>query len=388
MLIKKTLQQLKIDAYVIYDFRGSNFLGREIIDFRQFTTRRFFSILTQDGPHHLIPKIEAHNFDKLEGIKHVFGGYAELHVILKELLPKFRTIAVDTSSNNDLPIVDLMPAGVLTLFKKTAPKTRFVSSEELTARIAALWGEAGYKSHKAAAQKLQPIFDSVFEQIKKSLKDGKTLSDYDVMQEVVKRQHEANLHNDGENLCIIATNQRSANPHYWPKLEENYPILPNSALLVDIWARTKDTNSVYADFTMYAWIGPDPVPKKIASAWQALIDAQNLALELLNQKVKSGLQGFELDKIIRTHLLKHGYEKNILHRSGHSLGTREHGNGANLDDFETHDTRPILPNTGFTMEPGIFFENEYGVRGEIDIYIHPDYKVEITTPKQNAIILL
>ena len=58
----------------------------------------------------------------------------------------------------------------------------------------------------------------------------------------------------------------------------------------------------------------------------------------------------------------------ILHRTGHSLGETVHGNGVNMDDYETHDDRRLLPGTGFTIEPGVYFD-DFGVRTEINMVV-------------------
>ena len=58
----------------------------------------------------------------------------------------------------------------------------------------------------------------------------------------------------------------------------------------------------------------------------------------------------------------------ILHRTGHSLGEDVHGNGVNMDDYETHDDRRLLPGTGFTIEPGVYFD-DFGVRSEINMIV-------------------
>ena len=61
-----------------------------------------------------------------------------------------------------------------------------------------------------------------------------------------------------------------------------------------------------------------------------------------------------------------GYADRILHRTGHSLGESVHGNGVNMDDYETHDDRRLLAGTGFTIEPGVYFD-DFGVRSEINL---------------------
>ena len=61
-----------------------------------------------------------------------------------------------------------------------------------------------------------------------------------------------------------------------------------------------------------------------------------------------------------------GYGDRILHRTGHSLGEEVHGNGVHMDDYETHDDRRLLPGSGFTIEPGLYFDH-FGVRTEINM---------------------
>ena len=41
-----------------------------------------------------------------------------------------------------------------------------------------------------------------------------------------------------------------------------------------------------------------------------------------------------------------------------------------MDDYETHDDRRLLPGTGFTIEPGLYFD-DFGVRSEINMVVGP-----------------
>ena len=90
----------------------------------------------------------------------------------------------------------------------------------------------------------------------------------------------------------------------------------------------------------------------------------------------------------RTVIEEAGYGDYILHRTGHSLGTDGHGNGANLDNLETNDTRQLMPGTAFTIEPGIYLPGDFGVRLEIDVYVN-ETGIEVTTlPLQHEILAL
>ena len=72
-----------------------------------------------------------------------------------------------------------------------------------------------------------------------------------------------------------------------------------------------------------------------------------------------------------------GYGEAFCHRTGHNMGRETHGNGTHMDNLETHETRQILPQTLFTIEPGIYLP-EFGVRSEIDVFIHRDGRVQVT----------
>ncbi len=65
-----------------------------------------------------------------------------------------------------------------------------------------------------------------------------------------------------------------------------------------------------------------------------------------------------------------GFAEFFTHRTGHNIAHEIHGSGAHLDNLETHDVRRILPNTCFSVEPGIYLP-EFGVRSEINMITAP-----------------
>jgi Xaa-Pro aminopeptidase len=77
--------------------------------------------------------------------------------------------------------------------------------------------------------------------------------------------------------------------------------------------------------------------------------------------------GFEVDDAAREVIRKAGFGDYFIHRTGHSIGITDHGQGANMDNFETHDTRQLLAMTGFSIEPGIYLTGDFGVRSEINV---------------------
>jgi len=101
------------------------------------------------------------------------------------------------------------------------------------------------------------------------------------------------------------------------------------------------------------------------------------------------VRGLEVDDAAREVIRKAGYGERFIHRTGHSIGTSDHGQGANMDNLETHDTRQLLPMTGFSIEPGIYLTGDFGVRSEINVALTED-GAEITggEPQRELLRLL
>jgi Xaa-Pro aminopeptidase len=130
------------------------------------------------------------------------------------------------------------------------------------------------------------------------------------------------------------------------------------------------------------------VPDRFAQAFAAIRDARDAAVALVQDAVRSGrdLRGWEVDRAASGVLHRAGYGRQILHRTGHSLGESVHGNGVNMDDYETHDDRRLLPGTGFTIEPGVYFD-DFGVRTEINMIVTAR-EAAVTGPLQAEFVTL
>jgi Xaa-Pro dipeptidase len=77
-----------------------------------------------------------------------------------------------------------------------------------------------------------------------------------------------------------------------------------------------------------------------------------------------------------------------VHRTGHSIGEEVHGNGANIDNLETRDSRRLVPRTCFSIEPGIYLPGEFGIRSELDVYISDRDALVFGQPVQTEIIAI
>jgi Xaa-Pro aminopeptidase len=97
------------------------------------------------------------------------------------------------------------------------------------------------------------------------------------------------------------------------------------------------------------------------------------------------IAGWQADEAGRSLIVKAGFGDAFTHRTGHNIGTVLHGNGAHLDNLETHDERLLLPNTCFSVEPGLYFPGEFGVRSEIDMIARKN-KAEVTGRIQTELV--
>jgi Xaa-Pro aminopeptidase len=144
---------------------------------------------------------------------------------------------------------------------------------------------------------------------------------------------------------------------------------------------------VYADITWVGYTGAQ-VPDRMRQVFAAVAGARDAAVTLVQERARAGadVRGWEADRAARQVLMDAGFGAFVCHRTGHNLGENVHGNGAHLDDYETHDERRLLPGTGFTIEPGVYV-GDFGVRSEINMYRDRNDAV-VTGPRQEAIVTL
>jgi len=119
--------------------------------------------------------------------------------------------------------------------------------------------------------------------------------------------------------------------------------------------------------------------------YDTVTSARDKGVEILQERLssQSRIEGWEVDDAVRQVIENRGFGDFILHRTGHNLGLQIHGNGVNFDNFETHDTRQVIPGIACTIEPGVYV-GDFGVRSEIDVFMSQDGP-EITTPPQKKL---
>jgi len=379
-----------LDGWLFFDFRGSDPLAYRILglDLTDFSTRRwYYFIPTEGAPAGLVSRVEPHRLDPLPGRKVSYLSWWELEERLQELLGSSKRIAMQYSPGNGLPYVSRVDAGTVELVRRFGPEV--VSSADLVQTFEAVWTPSQWASHQRAARGVRETVEEAFAYVRKNSPgaEGTELTEYEVQQFILGRFRDRGL--TTHHPPIVAVNAHSAVPHYGPTEKGSALIRPGDFILIDLWAKEAQPGAVYADITWTAFLGRD-VPARHQKIFLLVARARDAAISFVENRFREGrpLYGYEIDRAARQVIEDAGYGGVFLHRTGHSIGEEVHGNGANIDDLETRDGRRILPHTCFSIEPGIYLENEFGVRSEVNVYVTPTEAVVTGEPRQTGIIPL
>ena len=381
-VVQGLLAVQRLDGWLLYDFQGQNPIAAELVNPKGLQTRRWFYYIPAKGqPVALIHKVEASNFERVPGNKVEYAGWRELDRGLADMLKGSKVIAMEYSEKGAIPALSRVDAGTLERVRGTGVKV--VSSAELVQFTKSNWGPAGRASHYVAVHHLTAVRDEALAFIVKRVRAGADVTEYDVQQNILEGYKTRGLTGEAP---IVAVNANAADPHYLPTKKGAAPIREGDLVLLDMWARqADDARAIYADMTWMAYVGTE-VPNRYERAFDAVATARDEAVVFIKDRVtrRRPVRGFEADQRAREVMGKAGYGDKFIHRTGHSIDTSVHGAGANLDDYETHDTRNLVRGSGFSVEPGVYIKGDFGVRSEIDVYIGKK-GVEITTPVQDEI---
>ena len=385
--IQRALRSEQLDGWLLYDFHGSNPIASHLAGLDRgahMTTRRWYYLIPAEGsPRGLVHAIERQNLDGLPGETTAYAGRQELESGLTALLAGVRRVAMEYSPDCAIPYLSRVDAGTAEAIRRRG--VEIVSSGDLVQQFEAVWTTDQLATHRAASQALYRIKDRTFDAAAGAVRDGRHLTEYALQQEMVRWFDEEGLVSDSD--PVVAVGPHAGNPHYLPSADSSAPITANAVLLLDLWGKLRDTGAVFADITWVGFTGRTP-PEPVTRAFAAIVHARDRAVDVVVTAAATGreVRGWEVDRAARDVLEQAGYGREILHRTGHSLGETVHGNGVHLDDYETHDERRIIPGAGFTVEPGLYFET-FGVRTEINVF-RDDRSAQVTGPRQMEIVTL
>ena len=367
--VQAALREDGLDGWLLYDFRGVNPVAARLTGIAgsgHMATRRWYYMIPREGmPTRLVHAIERHNLDGVPGRTVVYAGRDALTSGLQTLLEGRKRLAMEYSKDCAIPYLSRVDAGTIELIRSHGVDV--VSSGDLIQRFEASWDAAALATHQDASVRLYRIKDRALAFVRAALAAGRPLTEFAIQTEMVQAFRDEDLIADS--APVVGAQENAGDPHYLPTAAKHRALQRNEVLLLDLWGKRPTPGAVYADITWMAFTGPE-VPPRVQAAWTAAAGARNRAIAFVQAGIRAGrdVRGFEVDATARQVLVDAGFSGNILHRTGHSLGEEIHGNGVHMDDYETHDDRRLVPGIGFTIEPGLYFE-DFGIRTEINMTV-------------------
>jgi Xaa-Pro dipeptidase len=368
--LQMALRGAGIDGWLFYDHHGRDPLAYRILDLNSgmHVSRRWFYLVPAEGePKKLVHRIEAARLDGLQGVKAEYSSWQELDAKLEAMLSGVRRVAMQYSPRNAIMYVSMVDAGTVELLRSWGKE--IVSSADLVSQFEAVLTEAQVASHFEAGEKIDRVLAEGWKEIGRRVSGG-SADEFGIVEwlgEAMRR--EGIVWKDGPN---VSAGPNSADPHYEPTREGARAIRSGDFVLIDIWGKMDRADAVYYDITWTGVVGREPSDRE-QTVFRTVRDARDATVRLVEERFASGhtIAGWEADDAARAVIRAAGMGEWFTHRTGHNIGAEIHGSGAHLDNLETHDERRVLPMTCFSVEPGVYFPGEFGVRSEVDMITRP-----------------
>ncbi|MGQ0537898.1 MAG: M24 family metallopeptidase [Gemmatimonadaceae bacterium] len=361
--VQEALGELQLDAWLLYDFRGCNPVAASLLGLAGLQTRRVFGHIPREG----VPTAVTHNIEQgpwahwpNEWRRERYSAWSALESLVACLV-RGKRVAMEYSPGDAVPVLDRVPAGVVEMVRNAG--AGIVSSGDLVSRFYATLSDAQVVAHVRTAETLAQIARGAIALAGERARGGSPLAEHELHAWILGAFERAGL--ETTHGPDVAVGANAADPHYAPSAERPQLIALGSVLLVDLWAR--EPGNPYADQCWMASLGTPN--ERTLDLWTAVRDARDAAIAFVRQAAARGERprGAAVDDVARDVLRRRGLADAFTHRTGHSLDARDvHGAGPNLDNLETREERLLIPGVAFSIEPGVYFPGEIGLRSEVN----------------------
>jgi Xaa-Pro dipeptidase len=384
--IQREIAAQKLDGWLFFDHHQRDPLAYRVLGLpvtRMATRRWYYLVPAQGEPAGLEHRVESGMLATLPGKKTLYASWTDQVAGLRGLLGGLKRVAMQYSPNCAIPYVAMVDAGTVELVRSLGVEV--VSSAELIQAFEARWTPEALESHLEAGRRVDRVRAAAFALVRERTRNGAPLSEYELHRFVLDSFAKAGMVTD--HGPIVAVNANASNPHYEPIEGASAPIRRGDFVLVDMWAKLDQPGAVYYDITWTGYCG-DNATDEMRNVFAVVTGARDAAITRVTSAVAAGqdLRGYQVDDAARGYIESRGYGEYFTHRTGHSIGQEVHGNGANMDNLETHDDRRVAPWSCFSIEPGVYL-NEFGVRSEVNMFVG-EGEARITGEVQRDLLLL
>jgi Xaa-Pro dipeptidase len=384
--IQREIRNQKLDGWLFFDHHLRDPLSYRVLGLNvtKGPSRRWYYMIPANGePIGMEHRIERNQLAGLPGQKIEYSSWTEQLAALRKLTSGLKRVAMQYSPMCAIPYVAMVDAGTVELVRSLGVEV--VSSAELIQVFEARWSPEALETHLEAGRRVDKVRAAAFALIRERTRNGAPLQEVEVKNLVREGFAKAGLVTDSG--PIVGANANASNPHYEPSDQITSPIRAGDWVLLDMWAKLDRPGSVYYDITWTAFCGDHP-SDRMRNVYDVVTGARDAGIKRVQEAISTGypLRGFEVDDAVRSHIDSAGFGQYFTHRTGHSIGQEVHGSGANMDNFETHDERRVMPWSCFSIEPGVYLP-EFGVRAEINMFIG-DSDARVTGEIQREMALL
>ena len=384
--IQAAIQAQRLDGWLFYDHHHRDPLAYRILglpDDLQPTRRWYYFIPREGEPAALCHRIEPHSLESLPGAKRFYSRWSEQRNELRALLGNARAVAMQYSAECALPYIAMVDAGTIEIVRSFGIEVR--GSADLVQQFEARWTDQQLEMHLEAGRRMDRIRAEAFELVRERTRNNTAVNEWEIKSFLLEAFAANGLATD--HGPIVAVNANASDPHYEPTATRHAPIVPGDFVLIDMWSKLQRPSSVYYDITWTGFCGDSP-PSEMLNVFEVVTSGRDAAVQFVQRSItdEKSIAGFQVDDVARGCIEHAGFGTYFIHRTGHSIGADVHGAGANMDNYETHDERRIIPRTCFSIEPGVYLPT-FGIRSEVNVYVG-EKDAQVTGEVQTALLVL
>lgn len=264
-----------------------------------------------------------------------------------ELIGEFAATVLNDSSHKRVAIEssDLTLASFETLSEKCEPVT-FIQTLGVVERLRMIKDAGEIETTRQAVRIAEAAFESLLPMLSGRWTERE-----------VAHELESKMRFLGASGCsfspIVGAGPAGALCHYHPS---DRPLGDAPSVLID-WGAKFDGYASDITRTLHREHASD----KFRRCYEAVLEAQLAAIE----KMGPGVAASDVDATARGVLERHGLADAFKHGLGHGTGLQIH----ETPKMSASSTETLAPGMIITVEPGVYFEGEFGIRIEDDILI-------------------